>query len=362
MQLDLKEFNDETTLGEIVDLAVEIKSAGHAQSTVNGYRKKAKQVKGWIGDRKACEFSDTHWAKFKSQLLEKYKPKTISNFMAILDPTFDLLIANDFLSSNPFAGNKIPQPVQQVPDVFTVAQIKSLVEMKMDNEAEILLISFGLITGLRLGELLALNAEGFQRKKSVYCVEITLSTSDFRTPKTKRSYREVNLCSNAISISNRLKELAQARGASCIEVTHRDNKTIETQTRTLLAFNTKRNETFKKVDDFRSDFFIDHCKRCEVDYIPPSNMRHTYASQLLTQGVPLAYVGEQMGHTTQEMIEKHYGVWIKEDGVETVDKANKHFDNYFDLNAKAANDANYEKSSQNSWWNKFINLFRNRVA
>jgi integrase len=35
--------------------------------------------------------------------------------------------------------------------------------------------------------------------------------------------------------------------------------------------------------------------------------RHSYASTLITAGVPLAYVAKALGHTTLKMVEKHYG-------------------------------------------------------
>ena len=37
------------------------------------------------------------------------------------------------------------------------------------------------------------------------------------------------------------------------------------------------------------------------------DLRHTYASLLLTDGAPIAYVSEQMGHSSIELTVKRYG-------------------------------------------------------
>ena len=50
------------------------------------------------------------------------------------------------------------------------------------------------------------------------------------------------------------------------------------------------------------------CSVASID--PPINfhaMRHTHASRLAMQGVPLAVIGAQLGHRDSRMVERHYG-------------------------------------------------------
>ena len=47
--------------------------------------------------------------------------------------------------------------------------------------------------------------------------------------------------------------------------------------------------------------------------ITPHTLRHTYASQLLTAGVQLAYVARQLGHASLSTTERCYARWT-EDG------------------------------------------------
>ncbi|WP_259650319.1 hypothetical protein [Shewanella morhuae] len=45
----------------------------------------------------------------------------------------------------------------------------------------------------------------------------------------------------------------------------------------------------------------------------PNQCHHTFASQLLSNYVPLEWVARQLGHSDTTMIKKHYGKWIPKD-------------------------------------------------
>jgi integrase len=47
-----------------------------------------------------------------------------------------------------------------------------------------------------------------------------------------------------------------------------------------------------------------------VAYRQPYNLRHTYASQLLSQGENAAFISKLLGHRTIEMVVKHYARWV----------------------------------------------------
>jgi integrase len=46
----------------------------------------------------------------------------------------------------------------------------------------------------------------------------------------------------------------------------------------------------------------------------PKNLRHTYASQLLTAGIPVAVIAKQLGHTRSSVTETHYPRYIDDEG------------------------------------------------
>jgi integrase len=51
-------------------------------------------------------------------------------------------------------------------------------------------------------------------------------------------------------------------------------------------------------------------KKAELPWFTPYDLRHTYASLLLSQGVPLLYVAQQLGHAKPTITLRYYARWI----------------------------------------------------
>lgn len=57
-------------------------------------------------------------------------------------------------------------------------------------------------------------------------------------------------------------------------------------------------------------FFEAFLKKLGIRFRGPNQARHTFASQLLTKGVAERWIMREMGHTSIQMFEKHYGRWM----------------------------------------------------
>jgi integrase len=49
------------------------------------------------------------------------------------------------------------------------------------------------------------------------------------------------------------------------------------------------------------------CKKAELEPIRFHELRHSYASGLVNGGIPLAFIAQQLGHSDERMVSKHYG-------------------------------------------------------
>lgn len=83
-------------------------------------------------------------------------------------------------------------------------------------------------------------------------------------------------------------------------------------------------EPIKDDQQFRDTIFAHLIRKAGIRYRYPMQLRHTFASNLLSMGVLPKEVANLLGHTTTAMVEKHYGRIIadvlKRSGYSSVDK------------------------------------------
>jgi len=60
------------------------------------------------------------------------------------------------------------------------------------------------------------------------------------------------------------------------------------------------------------------CEAAGLEYLSFHELRHTYASMLINQGVPLVYVASQLGHADTTMAERHYGHLCADDKAKAI--------------------------------------------
>lgn len=87
---------------------------------------------------------------------------------------------------------------------------------------------------------------------------------------------------------------------------------------TLLAnehvwHNGRKGIAWETADQMRKTLWVPLCPRAEVAYRNPYQVRHTYASAMLTRGENPWYVSEQLGHVDVALVFSTYGKFISKD-------------------------------------------------
>ena len=67
-------------------------------------------------------------------------------------------------------------------------------------------------------------------------------------------------------------------------------------------------------------------RKAELPHFKPYDLRHTYASLLLSEGVPLVYVSRQLGHAKPTTTLKHYAKWMPSGDRRYVDVLDRGFE------------------------------------
>ena len=202
-------------------------------------------------------------------------------------------VALDILAKNPLATVERPKRTYKKIPIFTIDEVKALLaytEKQPRLQMEIMIAAY---TGMRIGEILALDWKDIT--PSFINVRKTLTRSANGMPiiehttKTSNSTRQVSIPQ---SVYNKLISWKASTN---------DNEGLVFHSRTgslLVASNERL--AFKKA-------------QAALGITPARGfhaLRHTHASQLLANGVPIAEVSKRLGHASPAITLEVYTSWI----------------------------------------------------
>jgi integrase len=206
------------------------------------------------------------------------------------------------------------------------------------------------VTGLRICELLALTWDCIDFDKGEITVNKAVVLGHYKVPKTKGSLRKVEINEQASDLLKKQFELTGTGRNRVIGVLQLDNKTLIKQSVQLVFLSSVDKKPFKDVKPFNTQFFKKFLKKANIKHRGPNQLRHTFASQSLTAGLPLEWIRIQMGHTSTQMIEKHYGKWMNTDAPDYSKKLGEALSAVFDSNVIHTNFTKQNASPVTSSW------------
>lgn len=243
------------------------------------------------------DFANDKLIEVTSMKIQKYynelsKTKTYSqvyNVNKVLKIFFNWCISNDYLTKNPtdkvnIKGNKTEIINNKKKEVETLSSEDiSLIRNHLKGSNEELLFVFDLYTGLRLGELLALDYKDINFNDKTVTInksvkEVYIYDDDkhkhletiLQTPKTLNSFRTVPLADEILNLLDK-------------------NKTG------LIFCDNEGN--YLKGKNVSSDW-AKMLKYLNIEHKKFHAIRHTFASTLLRNGVDIQSVSDLLGHTT----------------------------------------------------------------
>lgn len=228
--------------------------------------------------------------KFYNELSETHSYSQINFLNNVLKTFFNWCINSGYSLKNPclkvnIKGNKsdIISSKKHEVEILTEEEIKVIQEY-IKNTDMYLLIMLDLATGLRQGELLALDWKNIDLKNN--CITIERSVKEvyiydneenkhietiFQIPKTTNSFRKIPIPESIVKL---LKQ---------------------NQNKSGLVFHDNANQPLRAKNV--SYQWAKILKECNIPHKKFHSIRHTYASMLLKNGADIESVAELMGHT-----------------------------------------------------------------
>lgn len=239
-------------------------------------------------------FGEKHLENILPSDVQKYIAKrfeqgkasgTVRKQVVLLRSMLNLAIEWDYLKVNPIVKVKLPREEYKEIQPMTPEEIKLFFDV-LDDEWRPLFHTL-IFTGMRLGELLALQWSDIYWSKDIIRVQRSAWNGQFVEPKTRGSIRSITMSPSLKSV---LFKLFQDR-----EITEMN-----------LVFPNENGHMIGS-SNLRQRIFEPALKAAGLRKIRIHDLRHTYASLLIAQGENLKYIQKQLGHTSITTTVDRYG-------------------------------------------------------
>ncbi|NPC94824.1 site-specific integrase [Bacillus sp. WMMC1349] len=260
------------------------------------------QMKPLLGKYKLSKLDKATYKRvYINELLEKYEPSTVQLFHRLFKIAINAAVDNEILPRNRF--NKITIPEKKVKENFLTAdELKKflLAAKELENITNYTLILLLAHTGLRRGEALGLTWGNLNLEDKTITVERTRDEKGVRTPKTKNSYR-------TILIDEALLNQLKAYHAWCKEILFSFGFGFSDSNYIFISYKTGK-PLAQNIIKYGIDRIVQKTK-CKK--ITAHGLRHTHATILLSQRIPIKVIADRLGNTPQ-MILDIYGHTFKD--------------------------------------------------
>lgn len=301
---DIKQVsNSNLTVSEWLDIWYE--SSNHEWTiTTREHREQAirRHLKPLLGKYKLSQLDkSTYKIVFIKKMLETHKSSSVQQLHKVFKIAVNAAIDSEIIPRNRF--NNISFEDDTVGDNFFSPQelVRFLkISKKVETITNYTLTLLLTYTGLRKGEAFGLMWKDIDTLKGTLKVDRTRDDYGIRSPKTKNSIRTI-LIDRALLIQ------LKAYKKWCIETRLKfglpfgDDTFIFINSQTGLEVNSNIiNFSMKRISE-----------KYNLKKVTPHGLRHTHATILIKQRIPVKTIAERLGNTP-EMINKIYGHNLEE--------------------------------------------------
>lgn len=274
----------EDALGQFLNFLAVEKNA--SENTISAYRNDLRQFSDyvWASERgRAGAWADVTEEDIKNYIAylreKKYKDSTVARKVAAVKSFYSFLVAEGFVDQDPTENVKSPQVGKTLPRALTPEEVDELLEQPAKRNTpeahrDKAMLELLYATGLRVSELVALDVN-----------DVDLESDPVTVRSVGKGDRErvLQLPPRAVD------ELRHY-------IFHVRPRLVRNRKEQALFVN-RRGERLT-----RQGFWLilkNYARQAGLDKdITPHTLRHTYATHMLSGGMPLRYVQEALGHAS----------------------------------------------------------------
>ena len=267
-------------------------------------------IKPYFGELDLKSISPLELEEWQNILLSKYKASSVSKYRSVLYSIFEKALTNSLLEFNPLSRVKSPLSIkkkfkkldEKEDDDINPFNNKEVIKILKNVEGNLYyFIIVMLYTGIRPGELISLHWKDIDYDKKRIAIDKTTVNGKVGDVKTQSSVRYVDMISG---LEDKLKELYKITGQY------------------EFLFISSFHKPFYSHDVLGARFNLLQ-KKIGIKVRKIYNLRHTFASTMITEGQNILWVSKMLGHKDVSITLKTYVKYIKEDDDVRIDKLSK---------------------------------------
>ncbi|MCV6588294.1 MAG: site-specific integrase [Marinobacterium sp.] len=232
--------------------------------------------------------------------------RTLRNHRIMLDFALSLAVQDRYIERSPLEGMKLEHllPKERIkseyePDPFNQYEINALISAAVDWYRP--MITTWLFTGMRPGELIALTWEDINFDEQFIDVNKSHVLGNNQSPKTDNSIRLIDMLPPVYDALLQQKRLTFF---------------LDGEKGHVFRFQ-KSKKPFMDHRNLGTYVWKPTIARAGIRYRNQYQARHTFASQMLTEGEDILWVAKQLGHRGTDMLNRVYGRWIPKNSGQT---------------------------------------------
>jgi integrase len=232
-----------------------------------------------FGDQPLCDIKRQHIQGFvmEKMVRQKYSWKTSLHLRNLVSKIFTTAVDWEYVPSNPASGVKLPsRPLRQPLRFLTIGEVARLLEVLKEPERTLVLTA--VLTGMRIGELLALRWRNVDFVHRIIRVREAVYEGHNSTPKTQGGIRDVPI------------------GPALEQALRKHSPHSQTSDDSLIF--PSRNGTHLRPGNLHKRCLIPACAKAGLRRFSWHDFRRTHATLLSDMGEPLKTAQAQLGHAS----------------------------------------------------------------
>ena len=233
-----------------------------------------------LGDMYIDDIKRSQLMTWQNKLLETRAYRTVKMIRTVLMTILEDAYKDELIMKNPLKLVDVPKGQDvKVKKPFSHDEMYAILDNAPDSMRAYFAIGF--FTGMRTGEIIGLKWSDIKFDEGIIEVRRSIRQGRETLPKTASSVRDV--------------EILDVLESYLIE--HKNRSKSDS----VYVFETQSGEAYKKTDNISSHFWKKILKSQDIEYRNMYQMRHTFASQMLSDGENILWVSKMLGHKDRSM-------------------------------------------------------------